>query len=79
MSVYDFVFDRLRAVRQDMVIQGIVGADAIDILEKIVRFHLYASYRYNCFFNNLVTSIKAIVIDLPVWYLSLFHFRIIIL
>ncbi|XP_059168226.1 SAC3 domain-containing protein 1-like [Physella acuta] len=44
-NVYDFVFDRLRAVRQDMVIQGIVGVDAIELLEKIVRFHLYAAYR----------------------------------
>ncbi|RUS70233.1 hypothetical protein EGW08_022004 [Elysia chlorotica] len=43
--VYEFVFDRLRAVRQDMVMQGIVGRDAINILEQVVRFHLYASYR----------------------------------
>ncbi|GFS00344.1 SAC3 domain-containing protein 1-like [Elysia marginata] len=44
-SVYEFVFDRLRAVRQDMVMQGIVGRDAISILEQVVRFHLFASYR----------------------------------
>ncbi|KAI8786069.1 SAC3 domain-containing protein 1 [Biomphalaria glabrata] len=43
--VYEFVFDRLRAVRQDMVIQGITGTDAICLLEQIVRFHLYAAYR----------------------------------
>lgn len=44
--VYDFIFDRLRAVRQDMVIQNIGGDEAIDILEKITRFHVYAGYRY---------------------------------
>ncbi|KAH9495275.1 SAC3 domain-containing protein 1 [Bulinus truncatus] len=44
-AVYEFVFDRLRAVRQDMVIQGINGQDAIYLLEQIVRFHLYAAYR----------------------------------
>ncbi|CAG5134377.1 unnamed protein product, partial [Candidula unifasciata] len=44
-SVYEFVFDRLRAVRQDMVIQDITGTDAICLLEQIVRFHVYASYR----------------------------------
>ncbi|CAL1532023.1 unnamed protein product [Lymnaea stagnalis] len=44
-TIYEFVFDRLRAVRQDMVIQGIVGQDAIQLLEQVVRFHLYASYR----------------------------------
>ncbi|BFZ14122.1 hypothetical protein BsWGS_17161 [Bradybaena similaris] len=44
-SIYEFVFDRLRAVRQDMVIQGISGSDAICLLEQIVRFHVYASYR----------------------------------
>jgi len=43
--VYDFVFDRLRAVRQDMVIQRIAGREAMSILEIIVRFHIYASYR----------------------------------
>lgn len=32
--VYDFIFDRLRAVRQDMVIQNIGGENAIEILEK---------------------------------------------
>ncbi|RWS15704.1 asparagine synthetase domain-containing protein 1-like isoform X1 [Dinothrombium tinctorium] len=42
--VYDYVFDRLRAVRQDMVIQGITGNPKIYILENCVLFHLYASY-----------------------------------
>jgi len=43
--VYEFVFDRLRAVRQDMVIQRIAGNAAIWILESGVRFLIYAGYR----------------------------------
>ncbi|KAJ8277264.1 hypothetical protein GJAV_G00073290 [Gymnothorax javanicus] len=44
-EVYDFVFDRLRCVRQDMVIQRVSGAEAAALLERMVRFLLYASYR----------------------------------
>ena len=44
-EVYDFIFDRLRAVRQDMVIQNLSGTDAVDILEKTVRFLVYSGYR----------------------------------
>ena len=43
--VYEFVFDRLRAVRQDMVVQNAVNIDTVKILERVVRFHLYASYK----------------------------------
>jgi len=43
--VYEFIFDRLRAVRQDMVIQRISGNSAIWILESSVRFLIYAGYR----------------------------------
>ncbi|PSN34740.1 hypothetical protein C0J52_23123 [Blattella germanica] len=44
--VYDFVFDRLRAVRQDLVVQGFDSRDCIRILEPIVLFHCYAGYRH---------------------------------
>lgn len=44
-DIYAFIFDRIRAVRQDMVIQGISSHDAIHILELAVRFHMYAAYR----------------------------------
>ncbi|XP_021927035.1 uncharacterized protein LOC110833359 isoform X3 [Zootermopsis nevadensis] len=44
-TVYDFVFDRLRAVRQDLVIQGLGCVESIPILEPTVRFHSYAGYR----------------------------------
>ena len=42
--VYEYVFDRLRAVRQDMVVQRIEGPEAMSILETAVRFHIYSSY-----------------------------------
>ena len=45
LQVYDFVFDRLRSVRQDMIIQRVSGPDCELILEQTVRFHIYASYR----------------------------------
>ncbi|KAK7497809.1 hypothetical protein BaRGS_00010943 [Batillaria attramentaria] len=45
VRVYDFVFDRLRAVRQDAVVQCVDGENAITLLEQMVRFHVYAGYR----------------------------------
>ncbi|KAI1289644.1 SAC3 domain-containing protein 1 [Halotydeus destructor] len=42
--VYDFAFDRMRAIRQDMVIQQIGGSQKILIMERMVLFHLYAGY-----------------------------------
>jgi hypothetical protein len=50
--VYDFVFDRLRAVQQDMVIQRIGGHDAVHILERNVRFLVYAGYSSSDVFKN---------------------------
>ncbi|CAI5639708.1 unnamed protein product [Oreochromis niloticus] len=44
-EVYTFVFDRLRAVKQDMIIQRMSGLDCVVILERTVRFLIYASYR----------------------------------
>ncbi|NP_001373424.1 SAC3 domain-containing protein 1 [Danio rerio] len=44
-EVYSFVFDRLRSVRQDMIIQRVSGPDCVAVLEKSVRFLLYSSYR----------------------------------
>ncbi|KAI4489900.1 hypothetical protein M0804_004082 [Polistes exclamans] len=45
IHVYDFAFDRLRAIRQDLVIQRIGTTMSIQILEPIIRFHTYASQR----------------------------------
>lgn len=44
-EVYDFVFDRLRAVRQDLVVQEACGPEVVSILERAVRFHVYSDYR----------------------------------
>ncbi|KYB29016.1 Protein xmas-2-like Protein [Tribolium castaneum] len=44
-SVYDFITDRLLAVRQDLVVQNVSKAESITILQPIVRFHAYAAYR----------------------------------
>lgn len=44
-KIYDFVFDRLRAIRQDMVIQRIDVHMSIQLYEPIVRFYVYAAER----------------------------------
>ncbi|XP_039666448.1 SAC3 domain-containing protein 1 isoform X2 [Perca fluviatilis] len=44
-EVYSFVFDRLRGVKQDMIIQRVSGLNCVAILERTVRFLIYASYR----------------------------------
>ncbi|KAM9848609.1 SAC3 domain-containing protein 1 isoform 2-T2 [Aulostomus maculatus] len=44
-EVYSFVFDRLRGVKQDMIIQRVHGLDCITMLERMIRFLIYASYR----------------------------------
>ena len=44
--VYDFIFDRLRAVRQDAIIQRIENSSTgIKLFESIVRFLIYAAQR----------------------------------
>ena len=46
-SRYHFVFDRLRAVRQDLVVQSVRNEVTLKVLEISVRFHLYAGYKYD--------------------------------
>lgn len=41
---YNFVTDRLRAVRQDMVIQNLPIPECIKLLEPMVKFHVFAGY-----------------------------------
>lgn len=43
--VYDFIVDRSRAIRQDMIIQNFDRPDFICILQPMVRFYAYAAYR----------------------------------
>ncbi|XP_050313953.1 germinal-center associated nuclear protein [Anthonomus grandis grandis] len=42
---FDFITDRLRSVRQDMVIQNLPMACSICLLQPIVRLYAYATYR----------------------------------
>lgn len=48
MFVCDFVFDRLKAVRQDIIIQRIEGKRYIEVLEGSIRFLIYSLYRLTC-------------------------------
>jgi SAC3 domain-containing protein 1 len=41
--IYDFIFDRLRAVRQDLVLQDLEDLTTLLILTRCVRFHLVFS------------------------------------
>jgi len=52
LATYDFVFDRLRAVRQDLTVQGLLvehcgkkTLNVIRILECCIRFYIYSQYR----------------------------------
>lgn len=42
---YDFITDRLRSIRQDMIIQNLDAAHCVGILQPCVKFHAYAAYR----------------------------------
>lgn len=45
VEVYNFVFDRLRSIKQDMTIQQVRGRPCVSILETSLRFLIYSSYR----------------------------------
>ena len=46
LFVYNFIFDRLRSVRQDLVVQGNPDLGvSIKVLQICVRFHLLSSYQ----------------------------------
>lgn len=42
---YDFIFDRLRAVRQEIVMQNLPEAITVELLEPICMFLAYSFYR----------------------------------
>lgn len=56
MFICDFVFDRLRAVRQDMIVQRIEGTRYCSILEGSVRFLVFSMYRLTCTLNDYSTT-----------------------
>ena len=43
--IYWFVFDRIRAIRQDLVVQRITGKPVVEIFEKACRFHILSGYK----------------------------------
>ena len=43
--IYWFIFDRTRAIRQDLVIQRITGKPVVEIFEKTCRFHILSGYK----------------------------------
>ncbi|KAL1132256.1 hypothetical protein AAG570_010213 [Ranatra chinensis] len=45
-KVYEFLDDRLRAIRQDIILQQPPPSECIPILEPIVRFYAFAAYRH---------------------------------
>ncbi len=45
MVIYEFLFDRFRAVRQDLIIQRCEEIEAVQILETILRFYILADYK----------------------------------
>nr|CAD7395133.1 unnamed protein product [Timema poppensis] len=71
-TLYQFVFDRLRAVRQDMVIQGVEASDSITLLELIVRFHAYAGFRVSPLSDALSLSLAYWVRNFVAVYRSIF-------
>ena len=53
---YDFAFDRLRAVRQDIVVQRLANDTCFYILEKCIEFYAYSEYIWQHFQANKATS-----------------------
>lgn len=43
--IYDFIFDRLRSIRQEIVIQNLDAEISIQLLEPMCMFYSYSSYR----------------------------------
>ncbi|XP_063821461.1 SAC3 domain-containing protein 1 [Ostrinia nubilalis] len=46
LVMYDFLNDRLRAVRQDITIQRLPAAECACLLEPMVRFYVYFGYKF---------------------------------
>lgn len=57
MFVCDFVYDRLKAIRSDMVIQRIEGKRYIEILEGSIRFLVYSMYKLVCTMKDFTDRI----------------------
>lgn len=49
---YEFLFDRFRAIRQDMIIQRLDTEDSVKILEIILAFYVISDYKYSLFIKT---------------------------
>lgn len=58
MLICDFVFDRLKAIRSDMIVQHIEGLRYIEVLEGSVRFLIYSMYRLTCTIKDYTDEIE---------------------
>ncbi|KAH9311915.1 hypothetical protein KI387_026950, partial [Taxus chinensis] len=46
LSIYNFLWDRMRAIRMDLRIQHIFNQDAIAMHEQMIRFHIVAMHEF---------------------------------
>jgi len=42
---YEFIWSRTRAIRKDITQQRLVNTDVVSIIEKCIRFHIFAGYK----------------------------------
>lgn len=58
---YDFIFDRLRAIRQEIVMQDFDEITTIELIEPMIMFLAYSLYRFGSrkFDLNLIQKINA--------------------
>ncbi|XP_057818562.2 SAC3 family protein C isoform X1 [Cryptomeria japonica] len=54
--VHDFVFDRTRAIRQELMMQNITSHEAIIMHEQMVRFHILSQHKLYQLSSNEDTS-----------------------
>ena len=57
LLIYEFLFDRLRAIRQDLIVQRDESKLAIEIYKRILRFYILTDYKY-FFFFKILSSLK---------------------
>lgn len=53
---YEFVFDRLRSVRQDIVVQRLADQNCFYILEKCIDFYAYSEFTWQYFQSSKSTA-----------------------
>ncbi|XP_045785516.1 protein xmas-2-like [Maniola jurtina] len=70
--MYDFLNDRLKAVRQDMTIQRLPPEQCVVLLEPMIRFYVYYSYRLCDHPSNEFVPVlnKKELLECMKWFLS---------